>query len=195
RIYEGTNEINRMLLVGMILKRAMKGELNIMEPAMAVSKELTSVPSFESPDLSKLFAEEKMVLKNLKKAVLMVAGKAAQSFGPKLDEEQEILMNIADMLIEIYASESALLRAEKLMSIKGEEACNLQINAAKVYFHDAIDKINKAGREAIVSFTSGDEQKVMLMGMKRYTKINPINPKQLRREIADVIISKNQYIF
>jgi hypothetical protein len=184
-----------MLLVGMILKRAMKGELNIMEPAMAVSKELTSVPSFESPDLSKPFAEEKMVLKKLKKAVLMVAGKAAQSFGPKLDEEQEILMNIADMLIEIYASESALLRAEKLMSIKGEEACNLQINAAKVYFHDAIDKINKAGREAIVSFTSGDEQKVMLMGMKRYTKINPINPKQLRREIADVIISKNQYIF
>jgi alkylation response protein AidB-like acyl-CoA dehydrogenase len=195
RIYEGTNEINRMLLVGMIFKRALKGELNIMEPAIAVSKELTSVPSFVTTDFSQPFAEEKLVLKNLKKAVLMVAGKAAQTFGPKLDEEQEILMNIADMLIEIYASESALLRAEKLMSLKGEEACKLQINAAKVYFHDAIDKINKAGREAVCSFTSGDEQKVMLMGMKRYTKINPINPKQLRREIADAIISENQYIF
>ncbi|MEQ6121206.1 acyl-CoA dehydrogenase family protein [Reichenbachiella sp. MALMAid0571] len=195
RIYEGTNEINRMLLVGMILKRALKGELNIMEPAMAVAKELTSVPSFESVDLSQPFAEEKEVLKKLKKAVLMVAGKAAQSFGPKLDDEQEILMNIADMLIEIYASESVLLRAEKLMLTKGEEACKLQINAAKVYLNDAVDKINKAGKEAICSFTTGDEQKVMLMGMKRYTKISTVNPKQLRREIADAIISKNQYVF
>lgn len=195
RIYEGTNEINRMLLVGMILKRALKGELNIMEPAMAVAKELTSVPSFESVDLSQTFAEEKEVLKKLKKSVLMVAGKAAQTFGPKLDEEQEILMNIADMLIEIYASESALLRVEKLISTRGEEACKLQLNAARLYLHDAVDKINKAGKEAINSFTTGDEQKVMLMGMKRYTKINPINPKQLRREIADAIISKNQYVF
>jgi len=195
RIYEGTNEINRMLLVGMILKRALKGELNIMEPAMAVSKELTSVPSFESVDLSQPFAEEKEVLKRLKKSVLMVAGKAAQTFGPKLDDEQEILMNIADMLIEIYASESALLRAEKLMLAKGEEACKLQINAAKVYLNDAVDKINKAGKEAICSFTSGDEQKVMLMGMKRFTKISTVNPKQLRREIAEAMISNNQYVF
>ncbi|MEQ9287879.1 MAG: acyl-CoA dehydrogenase family protein [Cyclobacteriaceae bacterium] len=195
RIYEGTNEINRMLLVGMILKRALKGELNIMEPAMAVAKELTSVPSFESVDLSQTFAEEKEVLKKLKKSVLMVAGKAAQTFGPKLDEEQEILMNIADMLIEIYASESALLRVEKLISTRGEEACKLQLNAARLYLHDAVDKINKAGKEAINSFTTGDEQKVMLMGMKRYMKINPINPKQLRREIADAIISNNQYVF
>lgn len=195
RIYEGTNEINRMLLVGMILKRALKGELNIMEPAMAVAKELTSVPSFESVDMSKTFAEEKEVLKKLKKSVLMVAGKAAQTFGPKLDEEQEILMNIADMLIEIYASESALLRVEKLISTRGEEACRLQMNAVKVYLHDAVDKINKAGKEAISSFTTGDEQKVMLMGMKRYTKINPINPKQFRREIADAMISTNQYVF
>lgn len=195
RIYEGTNEINRMLLVGMILKRALKGELNIMEPAMAVSKELTSVPSFESVDLSQPFAEEKEVLKRLKKSVLMVAGKAAQTFGSKLDDEQEILMNIADMLIEIYASESALLRAEKLMLTKGEEACKLQINAAKVYLNDAVDKINKAGKEAICSFTTGDEQKVMLMGMKRFTKISTVNPKQLRREIADAMISNNQYVF
>ncbi len=195
RIYEGTNEINRMLLVGMILKRAMKGELNVMEPAMAVAKELTAVPSFESVDLSAPLAEEKEALKKLKKAVLMVAGKAAQTFGPKLNDEQEILMNIADMLIEIYASESAVLRAEKLIQLKGEEACKLQLHAARVYFHDAVDKINKAGKEAILAFTKGDEQKVMLMGMKRYTKINPINPKILRREIADAMISANQHVF
>jgi alkylation response protein AidB-like acyl-CoA dehydrogenase len=193
RIYEGTNEINRMLLVGMVLKRAMKGELNIMEPAMAVAKELVSVPSFEMPDLSKPFAAEKDVLVKLKKSILMVAGKAAQFFGPKLEEEQEIMMNIADMMIEVYAAESALLRAEKLADIKGEAACKLQINAAKIYLYEAVEKINKAGKDAIVSFTTGDEQKVMLMGMKRFTKLNPVNVKELRREIADELISKNEY--
>ena len=175
RIYEGTNEINRMLLVGMIFKRAMKGELDVMTPAMAVAKELTSVPSFETPDMSQLFAEEKDLLKRLKKSILMVAGKAAQTFGPKLNDQQEILMNIADMLIEVYAIESAMLRTEKLISIRGEEACNIQINATKVYTASAVDKINAAGKEAIAAFTNGDEQRVMLMGMKRYTKMNPVN--------------------
>ncbi len=193
RIYEGTNEINRMLLVGMIVKRAMKGELNIMEPAMAVAKELVAVPSFEMPDLSKPFAAEKGVLKNLKKAILMVAGKAAQDMGPKLNDEQEILMNIADMLIEVYAAESALLRAEKLISTKGEAACKLQVNAAKIYLSEAVEKVSLAGRTAITSFVSGDEMKVMLMGMKRFTKMNPINTKELRREIADAMIEQNNY--
>lgn len=193
RIYEGTNEINRMLMVGMILKRAMKGELNIMEPAMAVAKELVSVPSFEVPDYSKLFAEEKDVLKKLKKAMLMVAGKAAQNFGPKLEEEQEIMMNAADMMIEIYAAESAILRAEKLAGMNGEVSAKMQINAARVYLYEAVEKVNKAGKDAIASFTTGDEQKVMLMGLKRFTKMNPVNIKQLRREIADQMISKNQY--
>ena len=194
RIYEGTNEINRMLLVGMILKRAMTGDLNIMEPAMAVSKELTSVPSFDTPDLSVLFAEEKNVLKNLKKSVLMVAGKAAQTFGPKLNDEQEILMNVADMLIEIYVAESCLLRAEKLISMRGEDACKFQVNAAKVYLSETVDKVNLAGKEAIASFVTGDEMKVMLMGMKRFTKMNPVNTKQLRREIAEAMIEKNGYV-
>lgn len=193
RIYEGTNEINRMLMVGMILKRAMKGELNIMEPAMAVSKELTSVPSFEMPDLSKPFAEEKEVLKRLKKAVLMVAGKAAQTFGPAFEHEQEIMMDAADMMIQIYAAESAVLRAEKLVGLTGEEANKLQVNAAKVCLYEAAEKVNKAGKDAIASFTSGDEQKVMLMGLKRFTKSNPVNVKELRREIADQMIAQNKY--
>lgn len=195
RIYEGTNEINRMLLVGMIMKRAMKGELNFMGPAMAVGKELTAVPSFATLDLSELFAEEKELLVRLKKSILMVAGKAAQTFGPKLNDEQEILMNIADMIIEVYTIESTLLRVEKLVSKNGEEATKLQINIAKAYLYEAVDRINLAGKEAIVSFTSGDEMKVMLMGLKRFTKMNPVNTKVLRREIADHMIAKNGYDF
>lgn len=195
RIYEGTNEINRMLLVGMIFKRAMKGELNILGPAMAVGKELTQVPSFETPDMSQLFAVEKEALKRLKKAFLMVGGKAAQTFGPKLNDEQEILMNLADMIIEIYAAESTILRVEKLIMTRGEEACSLQSSIAKAYLAEAVDRINVAGKEAIASFTSGDEQKVMLMGLKRFTKLNPYNTKQLRREIADHMIAKNGYDF
>lgn len=193
RIYEGTNEINRMLMVGMVLKRAMKGELNIMEPAMAVAKELTAVPSFATPDLSKPFAEEKELLARLKKSMLMVAGKAAQTFGPAFEQEQEIMMNVADMMIEIYAIESAILRAEKLMSQKGEEATTIEVNIARVYLYEAVEKINKAGKDAIISFTKGDEQKVMLMGLKRFTKMNPVNVKELRREIADLLINKNEY--
>jgi alkylation response protein AidB-like acyl-CoA dehydrogenase len=195
KIYEGTNEINRMLLVGMILKRAMKGELNIMAPAMAVGKELTQVPSFDSLDMSQFFAEEKAVVKRLKKAFLMVAGKAAQSFGPKLNDEQEILMNIADMIIEIYAAESTLLRVEKLVGRKGEAALLPQVSIAKVNLMQAADKIALAGKEAIASFTSGDEQKVMLMGLKRFTKMNPYNTKELRRNVAEIMVSKNAYSF
>jgi alkylation response protein AidB-like acyl-CoA dehydrogenase len=195
RIYEGTNEINRMLLVGMTLKRAMKGELDVMGPAMAVAKELTSIPSFETPDTSKPFAEEKEVIRNLKKAVLMVAGKAAQVFGQKLNEQQEILMNIADMMIEIYAAESTLLRTEKLRAIKGEAAVIQQANMARIYLYETVDKVNVAGKEAIASFAQGDEMRVMLMGLKRYTKTNLVNTHQLRREVADFLIEKNQYAF
>nr|WKN37536.1 acyl-CoA dehydrogenase family protein [Tunicatimonas sp. TK19036] len=195
RIYEGTNEINRMLLVGMVIKRAMKGELNLMGPAMAVAKELTSVPDFGAKSLDGVFAKEKEVLKNLKKSVLMVAGKAAQDLGMKLDEEQEILMNVADMMIEIYAAESTLLRTEKLIGIRGEEACRQHSNMAKLYLYDAVEKINGSGKEAIISFTKGDEQKVMLMGLKRFTKMDLYNVKDLRREIADYLIEKNEYGF
>jgi alkylation response protein AidB-like acyl-CoA dehydrogenase len=195
RIYEGTNEINRMLMVGMVLKRAMKGELDIMTPAMAVAKELTSVPSFSSPDASVPLAKEKEVIKSLKKAFLMVGGKAAQSLADRIEEEQEIMMNLADMMIEIYAAESALLRAEKLSEKLGEEAAKQQVNMAKLYLYQAVEKVNVAGKEAIFSFTKGDEQKVLLMGLKRFTKIDGINPKELRREIADYMIAKNKYPF
>ena len=195
RIYEGTNEINRMLLVGMVIKRAMKGELDVMNAAMAVGKELTSVPDFANEDFSAFFAKEKSILKNLKKAVLMVAGKAAQQLGPQLNDEQEILMNIADMMIYAYAAETTLLRAEKLAGMQGEEASIHQVSMARVFLYEAVEKVNTQGREAIASFAAGEEQKLMLLGLKRFTKMDPINIKELRRQIADYIIARNGYAF
>ncbi|MFN4147714.1 MAG: acyl-CoA dehydrogenase family protein, partial [Runella sp.] len=195
RIFEGTNEINRMLTVDMMLKRAMKGELDLMAPAMAVAKEIMSIPDFSSDDTDELFAAEKKVLKNLKKATLMVAGAAVQKFMMKLSEEQEILMNVADMAIEIYAAESALLRTEKLIGIKGEKACELQKDLALCYLHYAVEKVNIAGKAAITSFAEGDELRVMLMGLKRFTKIEPMNLKNARRRIAEAMIAENKYIF
>ena len=158
RIYEGTNEINRMLMVGMVLKRAMKGEINLFEPAMAVASELVSVPSFESIDTSELFAMEKDLVHKLKKVFLMVGGKAAMSLQDRIEDEQEIMMNLADVMIEIYASESVLLRTEKLVSLRGEAACGAQIAMTKIYLYEAIDKVEAAAKEAIVSFAKGDEQ-------------------------------------
>ncbi|WP_421879623.1 acyl-CoA dehydrogenase family protein [Marinoscillum sp.] len=193
RIYEGTNEINRMLLVGMMFKRAMKGEIDLLGPAMSVAKELTSVPSFDMPDLSEPMAEEKDVLKKLKKSALMVAGKAAETFGPKLNDEQEILMHIADMLIEIYALESSILRTEKLIGLYGEDGAKLYVDLTKLYMHEAVQKIKNHGDEAVACFTEGDELKVMLMGMKRFTKFNPVNTKELRRSIAAKMVAENKF--
>jgi alkylation response protein AidB-like acyl-CoA dehydrogenase len=195
RIYEGTNEINRMLMVGMVLKRAMKGEINLFEPAMAVASELVSVPSFESIDTSELFAMEKDLVHKLKKVFLMVGGKAAMALQDRIEDEQEIMMNLADVMIEIYAAESVLLRTEKLVSQRGEGACAAQIAMSKIYLYEAIDKVEAAAKEAIVSFAKGDEQKVMLMGLKRFTKPDFVNTKELRRQVADVMIGEGKYPF
>lgn len=193
RIYEGTNEINRMLLVGMVIKRAMKGELDLLGPAKAVGEELLGIPSFDTPDASVPFELEKDVIARLKKALLMVAGKAAQNFGPKLNDEQEILMNIADMAIEIYAAESALLRAEKVHATKGAAAAEFHIQLSKAYLYEAVDKVSSAGKEAIASFAESDEQRVMLTGLKRFTKFELFNIKNLRREIADRILEEGYF--
>ncbi|CAN5600624.1 acyl-CoA dehydrogenase family protein [soil metagenome] len=195
RIFEGTNEINRMLVVDMLLKRAMKGELDLMGPAMAVAKEIMSIPDFSSDEEEGIFIAEKKVLRNLKKAALMVAGAAVQKFMLTLSNEQEILMNVADMAIEIYVAESVLLRVEKLIGLKGEEAVALQKQMALVYLHEAVEKVNSAGRAAVTSFAEGDELRGMLMGMKRFTKIEPMNLKDARRQIADAMIAENKYIF
>jgi alkylation response protein AidB-like acyl-CoA dehydrogenase len=195
RIFEGTNEINRMLILDMYLKRAMKGELDLLGPATAVGKEILSIPDFSSNDDDVMFAAEKKVIKNMKKAALMIAGAAVQKFMMKLSHEQEILMNVADMITEVYVSESALLRVEKLIGIKGEEAVSLQKDMAMVYLQDSVMKCNQAGREAIQAFAEGDELRVMLMGLKRFTKIDPINTKDARRRVADALLAENKYIF
>ncbi len=193
RIFEGTNEINRLLSVDMLLKRAMKGELNIMQPAMAVAKEIMSIPDFSTDEEDGLFVAEKKVLKNLKKAILMTAGAAVQKFMQNLQAEQEIIMNVADMLIETYVAESTLLRVEKLIGLRGEEAVSLQKDAALVYLHEAVEKVNNAGRAAVTSFAEGDELRGMLMGLKRFTKIEPMNLKAARRRIAEAAIAGNAY--
>jgi len=193
RIFEGTNEINRLLSVDMILKRALKGELNIMQPAMAVAQEIMSIPDFSTEEEEGLFVAEKKVLKNLKKAILMTAGAAVQKLAQNLQHEQEIIMNVADMLIETYAAESALLRVEKLIGLRGEEAVSLQKDAALVYLHEAVEKVNNAGRAAITSFAEGDELRGMLMGLKRFTKIEPMNLKAARRRIAEAAIGGSAY--
>jgi hypothetical protein len=184
-----------MLILDMYLKRAMKGELDLLGPATAVGKEILSIPDFSSNDDDIMFAAEKKAIKNMKKAALMIAGAAVQKFMMKLSHEQEILMNVADMITEVYAAESALLRVEKLIGIKGEEAVSLQKDMALVYLQDAVMKCNQAGREAIQSFAGGDELRVMLMGLKRFTKIDPINTKDARRRVADALLAENKYIF
>jgi alkylation response protein AidB-like acyl-CoA dehydrogenase len=194
RIFEGTNEINRMLTMDMFLKKAMKGELDLMGPAMAVQKELMAIPDFGAEDEG-LFADEKKAIKNMKKALLMIAGAAAQKYMDKLASEQEILMNMADIAIDIYVAESTLMRTEKLIAMKGEAAVKGQIDMTKVCVFDAADKINVAGKNAINSMTDGDMQCMMLMGLKRFTKIAPLNTKDARRRIASQLIEANQYCF
>jgi len=195
RIFEGTNEINRLLSVDMVLKRAMKEELDLMGPAMAVQKEIMSIPDFGADEDDAPFAAEKKVLRNLKKAILMVAGASVQKFALKLAEEQEIIMDIADMMMEVYVAESTVLRTEKLIGLRGEAACARQIDMTRLYLNDAVERIGMHGRNAINSFAEGDEQRVMLMGLKRFTKIAPINAKETRRRIAAQLIGDNAYTF
>jgi len=196
RIYEGTNEINRMLAVGMLVKKAMKGHVDLLGPAMAVADELTGIPSFDTPDYSQLFAEEKEIIAKLKKVFLMVAGAAVQKFGPQLEEHQQLLMAASDILIEIYMAESTILRTEKNAKRFGEESQEIQIAMSQLYLYNAVDIIIKKGKEGIVSFAEGDEQRMMLMGLKRFTKYtNQPNVVALRTKIADKVAAENGYCF
>lgn len=195
RIFEGTNEINRMLTIDMLVKRAMKGSIDLMTPAMAVQKELLAIPDFGSTEDEGLFSKEKKVIQNLKKAGLMIAGAAVQKYMMKLSDEQELLMNLADILIECYVAESTLLRVEKLIGLKGEAENSIQKEMALVYLHHAVEKATAAARYSILGFADGDELRLMLLGLKRFTKIDPYNLKEARRRIADYVIEKGEYPF
>mgnify|MGYP000266951695 FL=1 len=196
RIYEGTNEINRMLSVGMLIKKAMKGQVDLLGPAMKVQEELMGIPSFDTPDYSELFSEEKEMIGKLKKAFLMVAGGAVQKFGADLEAHQQLLMAAADMLIEIYMAESTVLRTEKLAKKQGETNVQEQIAMARLYLYQAVDIVTQKGKEGIVSFAEGDEQRMMLMGLRRFTKYtNMPNVVALREIITAKLVAENKYCF
>ena len=183
-----------MLTVGMIMKRAMKGELDLMGPAMAVANELMGIPDFGDGD-DELFEAEKKYVKNFKKAVLMVSGAAAQKFMDKMAKEQEVMMNIADMVNLVYLTESTLLRVEKTVGVKGEAACQEQLDMMRVLIYDAADAMNKAGKDALNAFAEGDEMRMMLMGLKRFTKHAPFNSTAARQRIAVKLIEANEYCY
>lgn len=196
RIYEGTNEINRMLSIGMLIKKAMKGHVDLLTPAMAVKDELMGIPSFETPDFSELFSEEKSIIKNLKKLFLMVSGAALEKYGEKIEDQQQLMLAASDILIQIYLAESAILRAEKMAKKEGEENVKEQIAMAKLNLFHAIDVIETAGKHSIISFSTGDEQRMMLMGLKRYIKyVNMPNIIELRNIIANKVTQENKYCF
>ena len=194
RIFEGTNEINRMLTIDMLVKRAMKGSIDLMTPAMAVQKELLAIPDFGASEAEGAFSKEKKVIANLKKAGLMIAGAAVQKYMMNLSDEQELLMNLADILIECYVAESALLRVEKLIE-RGEKDTSIQKEMAMIYLHHAVEKASTAAKHSIMGFAEGDELRLMLLGLKRFTKIDPYNLKEARRKVADNVIEKGAYPF
>lgn len=192
RIFEGTNEINRLLTLDMYLKRAMKGRIDLMSPAMKVQKELIGIPDFEQDDAP--YAEEKKAIENFKKAILMTAGAAVQKLMTKVEYEQELLMHIADMLNMTFMAESMLLRTMKLDG-NNSDVSSLAYDATKVFIADAADSINHSGKNAVNAFAEGDEQRMMLLGIKRFTKVQPFNTKEARRRIAKHLIDKEEYFF
>lgn len=195
RIFEGTNEINRLLAIGTVLKRAMKGEIELMPAAMAVGKEILGVPDFSTSVPDGIFGREYQVIANLKKAILMVAGAALQKFTTAIENEQEILMGVSDMMIEVYVAESTLARVDKLITREGQDKHQVAYECALVYLHEAVEKIHYSGKEVIMGFAKGDELTVLLMGLKRFTKKAPKNLIESRRLIAQAAIEKNGYIF
>lgn len=189
RIFEGTNEINRLLTLDMYLKRAMKGRIDLMKPAMGVQKELMGIPDFDEDDTP--FAAERKAIINFKKAILMCAGAAVQKLMMKIEHEQEVLMYLADMLIDTFMAESMLLRTMKLEGAKA----GLAMDATLVFIADAADRISHAGKNAVNAFAEGDEQRMMLLGIKRFTKVAPVNTKDARRRIAVALIENGSNIF
>ncbi|MFT5511939.1 MAG: alkylation response protein AidB-like acyl-CoA dehydrogenase [Bacteroidia bacterium] len=195
RIFEGTNEINRMLAVGQLMKRALKGELDLMGPAMKIQEELMAIPDFGDEDETGIFHAEKKAIANAKKAILLSAGAAAQKFMMELEKQQEVLMNLADMVIDVFTAESAMLRTEKMISLNGPESAKIQVLMTKTYLSDALERIHMSGKHAVCGFAEGDELRMILIGIKRFTKYEPLNTIAARQEIADKMIEANKYPF
>lgn len=192
RIFEGTNEINRLLSVDMVLKRGMKGRLDILGPAQKVAKELVSIPEFGSSD-STPFAVEKKRIEQFKKAILLTAGAAVQKLMMKLESEQEILMHIADMAMITFHAESALLRLMRLSQDRPADSLDFETAIVHTYLYDAADQIAKHGKDAINAFAEGDEQRMLQLGLKRFTKTENFNSKEAKRKIAGKLIALGKY--
>ena len=178
------------------MRRAMSGQIDIMTPAMAVQKDLMSIPDFGGDDDDDILAADKKAIREAKKAILMVAGAAVQKYMQKIEKEQEIIMNLADMLIDVFTAESAILRTDKLIALRGVEACSDYIDMTKIYTSEAMERIQLSGKHAVCAFTEeGDEQRMMLMGIRRYTKYPAYNAVAARRRIAQRLIDANDYAF
>ncbi|WP_313375440.1 acyl-CoA dehydrogenase family protein [Chishuiella sp.] len=196
RIYEGTNEINTLLCISMLVKRAFKGKLDLMSPARNVAEELMSIPSFDVPDYSELFAQEKEIIENLKKAFFMVAGAALQKFGAELEKHQQLIIATSHIMQEIYMVESAMLRAEKIASVKGIEAAKYAVKLVELQLFKSVEIVKTEATKAIISFAEGDEQRMMLSGIRRFTRYNEYpNVVNLKTDVADFIIKQNKYTF
>lgn len=193
RIFEGTNEINRLLTVDMLLKRALKGRIDLMTPALAIQKELTSLPQAGDGEAGPFSQENKQVAA-LKKAVLLTAGAAVRKLGDRLEEEQEIVIHIADMLIGVYLAESTLLRVGKLAAGAAGSA-SLPADMLRVLLQETAGHLHLLGTEAITAFAEGDELRMLLMGLKRFTRSEPFNAKEARRRIAAKLVAEGRYCF
>ena len=194
RIYEGTNEINRLLIVKMLLKKSMNNELNLIGSVKSILSELMSVPKFNN-EIDSILLNEKKILKNLKKLTLLIAGKSVERFGKKIAEEQEIMINLANMIIQVYVLESVILKTEKLSSKLGVDLCNENILMTVNFTQTSIDYIQSNAKECIYSISENDELKILMLGLKRFTKSNPVNIKENRRKIAKKIIQEESYCF
>ena len=193
RIFEGTNEINRLLIPGMLIRRALKGDLPLIPAAKALQDELLGPPQAPSMDEGVL-ADEHRAVEAFKKTALMVLGLAMQTFGQKLTDEQEVLMHAADILMDVFAAESAVLRAEATSSRKAGNA-SLHVDAARVFVNDAALRIDASAKQALAATVDGDMLRMMLAGLRRLIKVTPVNTAALRRRLADETVARGAYPF
>lgn len=195
RIFEGTNEINRLLIPGQLMKRAMKGNLGIIPAAKALQDEILN-PQMSFDEDNSLLAAETKLAQNAKKTALMVLGTAAQKYMMALAEQQEILLNTADIIMDAYQMETAILRAKKYAAANGEDAAARCIDMASVYCNDAIQRVEAKAKNTIAAMAEGDEGRTLLVALKRFTKNNsPINTIAARQRIAESLIAGNTYVF
>ncbi len=195
RIFEGTNEINKILAVDTVLKRAMKGEFDLFGEAKKVVDGLAALPAEPGKEFSDYFEQKKTCISNFKKAAMMLIHYASEKFQRKLVFEQEILNNISDIIMNLYIAESAVLRVQKLEKIRGEEAVKIYRDIIDVFMYDAADLVRKAAIDSINSLADGEEKKLMLKGTAYYSTVEGVNVRDARRRIADKLIEENKYTF